>query len=383
MGAVSFESAQVAEDCKVFTDFATARGYTPVDEYGLTEGPRGLTIVNSTIAPYVERIYTSDGTEEINDALTQTCVRLRGIGNKLGDIAAHSMFLTSFMMGGNITNNRELYEVTADFIEFMTTAYSIGASGIYATYHAGQPSQLEALLSVGINENAIEAVGANSHVWVDWQFGTPGPTGTGITILLEGANKDLEQVGNIIQIDRRLHEAGGEHEPLPRLFTEVGFGIERLRMCAEGKMDVFQLSPYQEIIGTLKSMSSAPRATTEAMYRGISDVVVGVHTLIEKGVLPGTKANGSVVRKLVRHLFVASEQAHIDKDALIALFPTDSVREVIEDEFKKFDTLVAGAPAIIQKYLRKNPLVSYEGACRDIHSTYGIPQEIVQRYLPA
>ncbi len=383
MSGIQLESEQVAADRQAFTDFASTRGYNPVGEYGLTEGPHGLTIVNSTIAPYVERIFTADGTIDVDDALTQTCVRLRGLGNRLGDIATHSMFLTSFAMGGNITNCRAIDEVTADFIEYMTSTHPIRIADIHATYHSGQAAQLGALRGAGISKSAIEAVGENSHVWVDWQFGTPGPTGTGITILLEGTQGDLEQVGNVIHIDKRLHAASEDYEHLPRAFTEVGFGIERLRMCAEEMTDVFEQSPYQEVIIALKDLSSAPTATSEAMFRGISDVIVGLHTLIGKEVFPGPKGNGSVVRKLIRHLFVASEEAHLDKDALILLFPTDSVREVVEAEFKKFDSLVVSAPAIIRRYLKKNPALSHQEALSSIHSTHGIPVEIVERYLPA
>lgn len=382
MSSIAFESLQTRDDGKNFIDFVQERGYTPVDEFPLDAVPEGLTIVNASVAPYVETIHNSTGIEHVDDALVQTCVRLRGLGDELGDISAKSMFLTSFQMGGAISNERGVDELTTDFVDFITENYPVAPNDILATHHDKKPDQLDALRQAGIPESNISAVTHNSHVWVDWQFGTPGPTGKGMTLLLKGKDNNLEQVGNVIQIDSRLNEQGGDYETLPKKFVELGFGVERLRMCSEGRDDTFSNSPYSELIPHLKQHSAVRDEADPALFKGTSDVMVGLHEMIARDLLPGSRGNRYVVRKLIRHLYVAAQTLQVPRDVIVDSFPTTQGQEVVGSEFEKFNKLIKSAALLVPKYLAKHPNDDRNTIMSALHSTYGIPADIVQLYLP-
>jgi alanyl-tRNA synthetase len=106
------------------------------------------------------------------------------------------------------------------------------------------------------------------------------------------------ELGNSVFMEYRRTEDG--FEPLPRRNVDYGGGLERIAAAAIDSPDVFRISLLRPIIERLETLSGQRYEDETHAMRVITDHLRGATFLAVDGVRPGNKAQGYVLRRLVR-----------------------------------------------------------------------------------
>ena len=106
------------------------------------------------------------------------------------------------------------------------------------------------------------------------------------------------EIGNSVFMEYRRTETG--FEPLPRRNVDYGGGLARIAAASMDSPDVFRIGLLWPIIAKLEELSGkAYEDETQAM-RVIADHLRGATFLAVDGVRPSNKAQGYVMRRLIR-----------------------------------------------------------------------------------
>jgi len=362
------------DDQKAFLSYGQDRGYAVHADTPLVDAPSSIKLMNSTIANYVQGLDTSEAFEQsIDDCRVQTCVRFRALdGIVLGD----EEWTTTFKMGGFVTNQRSFAEATDDTLGFLEENYGVDRTDIHWTYNMRYPKEREDLLSVGLREDYSEAVMENSHVWVNWQFGDPGPTGHGITLLMpENVTGELLQFCNVIAIDKVKDNQGVFHDVGTPLY-DVGFGLGRTRLSMNGVRSPFGEEPYVPIVEQI----TANRDIELIHAISIADFVITLEEMVGQGIAPGSKGSNSMTRKLIRNLHNIARVDHISMDDMLALFEPD-IAAVIEQEFLTYDKTIDRALGKLAVMHNDGFTTSHDEIIELFKSTHGLPEAITVDWL--
>jgi len=362
------------DDQKAFLSFGQDHGYKIYPDTPLVEAPDSIKMMNSTIANYVQDLSTQEAFEQpVDDCRVQTCVRFRALD---GIALCDQEWTTTFKMGGFITNQRSFAEVTDNTLEFLSDNYGVDRSELHWTYNAAHPQESEDLLSVGLREDQSEAVTHNSHVWVNWQFGDPGPTGHGITLSMpEQVTGELLQFCNVIAIDKVKDDQGVFHNVGTPLY-DVGFGLGRTRLSLNGVRSPFGEEPYVPIVEQI----TKDRDIELLHAISIADFVITLEEMVGQGIVPGSKGSNSMTRKLIRNLHNIARVEHVSMEDMLALFESD-VATVVEQEFLTYDKTIDRALGKLAVMHSGGFTVSQSEIAALFKSTYGLPEAITEDWL--
>jgi alanyl-tRNA synthetase len=106
------------------------------------------------------------------------------------------------------------------------------------------------------------------------------------------------ELGNSVFMEYRRTEAG--FEPLPRRNVDYGGGLERIAAAALDTSDVFRISLLWPVVERLQELSGRTYEQERLAMRVIADHLRGATFLAVDGVRPSNKAQGYVLRRLVR-----------------------------------------------------------------------------------
>lgn len=183
-------------------------------------------------------------------------------------------------------------------------------------------------------------------------------------------------------------------EPLPKQNVDYGGGLERIAAAAIDSPDVFRVSLLWPVIERLESLSGKPYDSHTESMRVIADHVRGAVWLAVDGVVPSNKAQGYVMRRLVRRAMLKSFDLGIEQNFITEIIPTvlglyaGDFPEVAEREAEVTGVLVREEKAFrqtLRKGLREfDKLVTkvgaddvlYGEAIFRLHDTYGFPVEL-------
>ncbi len=177
------------------------------------------------------------------------------------------------------------------------------------------------------------------------------------------------EIGNNVFMTYQKTQNG--FEPLAKKNIDFGGGLERITAAVNNDPDIFKTDLFSSIIENLGGEIN-PKT------RIIADHIKASVFLIADGILPGNKAQGYFLRRLLRRAMVKM-QDHLPLNIVDAVIKTysqtsyfqdtnnDLIKQTVADENDKFDkTLYDG--------LKKLGEVS----AFDLYQSYGFPLEIIE-----
>ncbi len=203
------------------------------------------------------------------------------------------------------------------------------------------------------------------------------------------------EIGNSVFMAYKK-EPSGSFSDLPNKNIDFGGGLERIAAAANNDPDIFKIDVFARIIKTIEQHTgcSYEDKKTQRAFRVIADHIRAATFMISDGLVPGNKAQGYFLRRLIRRAAVKSrqlkaglspiplfqeiaesvityyEEQYFDRSELSQL--TDQVLEKELSQFAK--TLDKGL-----KEFEKVSLENIDGQFAfDLFQTYGFPFEITQ-----
>ncbi len=241
----------------------------------------------------------------------------------------------------------------------------------------GQPS----------NMREGEPGGPDSEVFYD--FGTPHDEKWGKHCHPNCDCGRFLEIGNSVFMTYK--KVGNKFELLPAPNVDFGGGLERIAAASNDNPDVFQVSLIKPIIDGLETLSGKDYGQHQTSMRVIADHMRAAVWLGIDGVVPSNKAQGYVLRRLlrraIRYAFDLGVEQHLCEEVapiVISLyeedFPevkerkNDIVHAFIKEENIFRQTLRAGVREFA-KMSAKNQKLSGEEVFK-LYDTYGFPVEL-------
>ena len=180
-------------------------------------------------------------------------------------------------------------------------------------------------------------------------------------------------------------------EPLPSPNVDFGGGLERIAAASVNNPDVFQISLIKPIVSGLEVLSGKNYDQHQAAMRVIADHMRAAVWLGVDGVTPSNKAQGYVLRRLlrraIRYAFELGIEQHLCEEVtpiVISLYESDFpevkdrkndiVHAFIREETIFRQTLRAGVREFA-KMSQKEQKLSGEDVFK-LYDTYGFPAEL-------
>jgi alanyl-tRNA synthetase len=204
------------------------------------------------------------------------------------------------------------------------------------------------------------------------------------------------EIGNNVFMQYQK-QADGSLKELPNKNVDFGGGLERLTAAVNNLQDIFLIDSFFPIIRAIENVTNIQYGKdveqTKAM-RVIADHMKAAVFMIADGVVPGNKAQGYFLRRLIRRSLLYSKQLGIWNKwdyfgQLVApiathykiVYPNVSqkqkeIRDMILDEAKRFGKTVDKG----LKELEKLGTVSGKDAFI-LYETYGFPWELTQEIV--
>ena len=204
------------------------------------------------------------------------------------------------------------------------------------------------------------------------------------------------EIGNSVFMQYLKTEAGTLVE-LPHKNIDFGGGLTRLEAATNSDPDIFKISSLYPLITEIEKISGKSYSDTEnqPLMRVIADHLTAATFLIKDGVFPTNKAQGYVLRRLLRraavklYFLTSSLETHESLAELCSIVTriysptyfdvskdTPVLHETIKTEIKKFSASLDNGI----KELQKNPNVDGKAAF-DLYQNYGFPLEITTEIL--
>ena len=312
-----------------------------------------------------------------NTVSVQKCIRTSDI-DEVGD----DSHLTFFEMLGNFSFGEYLKEGAIKYAyEFITKG--LGLKIDYVTVFAGDsevPKDEESEKIWG--ELGVKDVRLGERKDNFWgPTGAEGPCGPTTEIYINGI-----EIWNLVfneyycYPDKRL-------EKVSTPGVDTGMGLERLATVLQGKKNVFETDLFAELFQLL------PEGVDERVKRIVIDHMKAVIFIVADGVTPSNKAQGYVLRRLLRRALAYAKANNfpaegpkelIEKiiDLYKATYPEleekrDLILKAIYDEREKFGkTLTQGL-----KELEKLKTIGAKEAFY-LYETFGLPFDFIKDKAP-
>jgi alanyl-tRNA synthetase len=197
------------------------------------------------------------------------------------------------------------------------------------------------------------------------------------------------EIGNSVFMEWVRRDSG--FEKLPKQNVDFGGGLERIAAAAINNPDVFKISILWPIVQKLEELSGEKYDSHTNAMRVIADHLRGAAFLAVDGVVPSNKAQGYVMRRLVRRAIrfafdLGIEQALCEQVVPIVTelykneFPEvmereQQVIEVLMREEKIFRQTLRAGVREFTKMAENAPEVTGEMVFK-LYDTYGFPVEL-------
>jgi alanyl-tRNA synthetase len=232
-----------------------------------------------------------------------------------------------------------------------------------------------------------EPGGPDSEVFYD--FGTPHNEKYGKHCHLNCDCGRFLEIANSVFMAYKKTAKGFEQLPKPNV--DFGGGLERIAAAAINNPDIFQISLLKPIINGLEVLSGKNYDQYQAAMRVIADHMRAAVWLGVDGVIPSNKAQGYVLRRLlrraIRYAFELGIEQHLCEEVVpivTSLYEPDFpevkerknniVHAFIKEENIFRQTLRAGVREFA-KMSQKKQTLSGEDVFK-LYDTYGFPAEL-------
>lgn len=337
-------------------------------------------------------------------ASCQKCVRTGDIDD-VGD-ARH---LTFFEMLGNWSLGdyfkEEAIEWSYTFLTSKEEGLGLDPKRLYITVFEGDddaPRDLEAveIWKRYIPENRIYFLPKKNNWWSPGDNGPCGPdtemfydvSENGLGDMTHEAYVAADDRGDVVEIwndvfmeyEKRDGKVIGK---LSQKNVDTGSGLERIAMIVQGKNNVYEADMFKTVMEFIETNSRKPFELSAG--RIIADHIRTATFLIADGVLPSNKAEGYILRRLIRRASIKADIIGVSHGVLVTIrgffaamykdeYPEledggGQQSDILKNELEKFaKTVVAGL-----KEFEKgtDPFI--------LATTYGFPIEVTEELAKA
>ncbi len=195
------------------------------------------------------------------------------------------------------------------------------------------------------------------------------------------------EIGNQVFMQYKRTDAG--FEPLPAPNVDFGGGLERIAAAAIDSQDVFKISLMWPIIEELQTISGKKYEDYTESMRVIADHLRAATFLAVDGMTPSNKAQGYVMRRLLRRAIRFAFELGIEQNFLEEVVPVitqlyaDDYPEVASQSSQVIEVL-AKEEKVFRQTLRKGihqfSKLTADGLTGNeiftLYDTYGFPLEL-------
>lgn len=315
---------------------------------------------------------------------SQKCFRSQDI-EEVGD-NRHDTFFE--MLGNWSLGDYFKEEQLAWFWEFLTQELKLPQEKLYVSVFDEDKETAEIWKKLGVPKERIYFYGEEKNWWSrsgirkNMPIGEPGGPDSEVFFDFGGdIHKDCHpncdcgrfmEIGNNVFMTYKKTNDG--FVPLEKKNIDFGGGLERLAAAANNNNDQFKTDLYWPIVQTIKT----DYEKNKTAIRIIADHIKASVFLITDGVLPGNKAQGYFLRRLLRRAAVKMQQLGLPLEfsqiikAVFGIYPMylknfELVNSVIEEEISKFKKTLDLGLKMVGKVSNF-----------DLYQSYGFPKEVIQ-----
>lgn len=196
------------------------------------------------------------------------------------------------------------------------------------------------------------------------------------------------EIGNNVFMEYKK-VAEGKFEKLEKPNIDHGSGLERLANASLGSQDMFKIDLLWPIIEALEKLSKKKYDDHKVEMQVISDHLKGAMFLAVDGVKPSNKAQGYVMRRLMRRAILKAFNLGVEQNFVQDLAPVIAeiykydFPELMEQEEEVIAVLIKEEKAFkqtLRKGLREFEKMAESGIDGDaiftLYDTYGFPIEL-------
>ena len=201
------------------------------------------------------------------------------------------------------------------------------------------------------------------------------------------------EIANSVFMQYRKREDGSLEE-LPNKSVDFGGGLERLVAATEDTLDVFSTDLFTPLIRVLEMTSGKQYreddTQTKAM-RIIADHIKGAVMMLADGVLPSNKAQGYVLRRLIRRSLMYGKTIGLKQDNFLIEKLVSSVAGIYKDVYPDVgrkihditnalnDEVIRFGKTLDKGLLEIEKLETIDGKqAFTLYETYGFPWEMTE-----
>lgn len=178
--------------------------------------------------------------------------------------------------------------------EFYWNILKIDPKRIFITVYEGKPGvprdEESAAIwkELGLTDDQIRFMGEDNF----WKLGPNSPCGPSTEVYVDGV-----EVGNVVFNQYYMHE-DGSLTPLEYQGVDTGLGFERIATKMQGKTTVYETDLFAPIVSKIEELTEGEYTTHSAYI--IADHLRASTFLVKDGVMPSNKAQGYILRRLLR-----------------------------------------------------------------------------------
>jgi alanyl-tRNA synthetase len=377
---------------RAFLEYMEERGHTVLPRAPLIPRDDPTTLFTGSgmqpLLPYLLGARHPAGTRLAD---SQTCLRVQDI-EEVGD-NRHTTFFE--MLGnwslGDYFKQQQIPQIWA----FLTERVGLSADRIFVSCFSGDPDhgipkdeESAGIWSRLFEEQGIRAdhvdLGTEEHAaavgtggariafyskknwWcrggsaADMPVGEPGGPDTEIFYLFPQIEHDpafgehchqncdcgrFIELGNSVFMEYQRTEEG--FAPLPRRNVDYGGGLARIAAAAMDSPDVFRIGLLWPIIERLQELSGRTYDEHTRAMRVIADHLRGATFLAVDGVTPSNKAQGYVMRRLIRRAIRFAFDLGLEENFFPQIIPT--IAGIYEEHFPEVGEHTADVQRILEK----------------------------------
>lgn len=267
----------------------------------------------------------------------QPCFRTSDI-DEVGD-ATH---LTYFEMLGHFSFGDYFKAEAIEWgWQFITNELKVNKLRVRATYFGGE-GELDAdnesleILKQFLPEDRIDAKDKADNFW--GPTGEEGPCGPNIEFWVNGV-----EIWN--SVFNQYYYKAGKYEPLSTSGVDMGGGLERIAMVVQGVDNVFETDELAKLMAKIPAGDLRSR-------RIIADHIRAIDGLVKDGVLPSNKAQGAVLRRLMRRVITHNRLISAPEELITKLVDVKA-RKVVKEEQEKFSKSLKTAMGVYARIVEK------------------------------
>jgi len=221
-----------------------------------------------------------------------------------------------------------------------------------------------------------EPGGPDSEVFFD--FGTPHDSKFGESCHPNCDCGRFMEIANSVFMQYQKKEDGSLVE-LSQKNVDFGGGLERMVAATNNDPDVFKTDLFFPIIDQITSASKKEYSENEVSMRIVADHIKGAVMMIADGVLPSNKAQGYILRRLIRRALLHGRKLNHFSAIETLVEPIEKIyqtrypgaSEILHEEALRFGKTLERGISEIEKVQNLDGNIAFT-----LYETYGFPWEM-------